>query len=233
MLAIGIFNTANAEPSLDALKETLVKEMPGLTIDSLRSTPIPGIVELVSGPDVAYVTADGTHMIQGTLFNIVKRKNLTEQTMSAVRVKEINGIPASALLVFPANGTVKHTITVFTDPSCPFCLRLNGEIQKLNDLGVTVKYALYSRSGNNTLTGRQLSEVLCSADPKLELAKFFAASSREAKGANCDRAAGLETIARIAPRVGLKGTPHIVTDTGMAFSGYQSASELLRTLQGS
>ena len=66
-----------------------------------------------------------------------------------------------------------------------------------------------------------------------ELTKFFAASSRDVKGAECRKADGLERIARLAPQVGLKGTPHIVTDKGVAFSGYQPAQELLRSLQGS
>ena len=117
---------------------------------------------------------------------------------------------------------------MFTDPSCGYCRALHAEIPKLNEMGITVKYALYARNGNGTLTGRQLTEVLCSNDPKAELTKFFAASTKDVKGAECRKADGLERIARIAPQVGLKGTPHIVTDKGLAFSGYQPAQELLQ-----
>lgn len=232
-IALSLVTSAFADTNLDELSKSLVKSMPGLTIDSLKATPVPGIYELVSGSDVAYVTADGLHMIQGTLFNVVERKNLTEQSLSTARAKQLKGLNVASLLVFPAKGKAKHTITVFTDPSCPYCLRLHSEIPKLNELGVTVRYALYSRSGTNTLTGRQLSEVLCAPDQKAELEKFFSAPSHDAKGANCKRAEELERIAKIAQQVGLKGTPHIVTDNGMAFSGYQPAQELLRTLQGS
>ena len=233
VIAMGVSTPVMADQSIDELSKTLTKSMPGLTIDSLRPTPVNGLYELVSGSEVAYVTSDGNHMIQGMLFNVPERKNLTEQTLSASRAQSLKTIDPSSLLVFPAKGAAKHTITVFTDPSCPFCVRLHGELQKLNELGITVRYALYARNGNGTLTGRQLSEVLCSADQKAELDKFFRAPSREAKGADCKKAAGLERIAKVAQQVGLKGTPHIVTDNGLALSGYQPAEELLKALQGS
>lgn len=229
----GVPTSAFADPSIADLKANLLKNMPGLTIDSLKASSVPGLYEMVSGPDVAYVTADGVHMIQGTLYNVATRKNLTEQSLSVSRAKLMQQIDSASLMVYPAVGKEKHSITVFTDPSCGYCRALHGEIPKLNELGITVKYALYARNGNGTLTGRQLTEVLCSNDPKAELTKFFAASTRDVKGAECRKADGLERIARIAPQVGLKGTPHIVTDKGLAFSGYQPPQELLRTLQGS
>lgn len=61
--------------------------MPGLTIDSLKASSVPGLYEMVSGPDVAYVTADGVHMIQGTLYSVATRKDLTEQSLSVSRAK--------------------------------------------------------------------------------------------------------------------------------------------------
>ncbi|MBV7542120.1 disulfide isomerase DsbC N-terminal domain-containing protein [Acidovorax sp. sic0104] len=225
--------SAFADQNIADLRAKLDKSMPGITIDSLRATQVPGLYEMVSGPDVAYVTADGVHMIQGTLYNVQSRKNLTEQSLSVSRVKLMQTIDPASLMVYPAVGKEKHAITVFTDPSCGYCRALHAEIPKLNELGITVKYALYARNGNGTLTGRQLTEVLCSTDQKAELTKFFNASTRDVKGAECRKAEGLERIARLAPQVGLKGTPHIVTDKGVAFSGYQPAQELLRTLQGS
>ncbi len=231
-LAIAVATPAFADPSIEELSTMLVKSMPGLTVDSLRPTPVKGLYELVSGSDIAYVTSDGSHMIQGTLFNVRERKNLTEKTLSSSRAQSLKTIDPASLVVFPAKGVAKHTITVFTDPSCPFCVRLHSELQKLNELGITVRYALYARNGNGTLTGRQLTEVLCAADQKSEIDKFFHSPSREAKGANCKKAEGLERIAKVAQQVGLKGTPHIVTDAGVAMSGYQPAEELLKSLQG-
>lgn len=217
----------------EGLAKTLQKSMPGLSIDSLRATPIPGMFELVSGGEVAYVSADGNHMIQGTLYNVPKRKNLTENSLSIGRQAAMKTLDAGSLIVYPAKGEVKHTITVFTDPSCPYCLRLHEELPKLNEMGVTVKYALYARNGGSTLTARQLNDIVCASEQKAELDKYFASPQKAAKGDSCKKAEGLERIAAIAQQVGMKGTPHIVTDTGFAISGFQPAAELVRTIEQS
>lgn len=231
VLAIGLIGTVSAAQALDDLAATLTKSMPGLNIDSIKETPMKGIYEIVSGGDVAYVSGDGTYMIQGTLFNVTKRKNLSDETLQQVRLKAIKNIDKSALIVYPAKGKALHTITVFTDPSCPYCHKLHEEITQLNDLGITVQYALYARSGNGTLTSRQLQETLCSSDPKQMIDAFFKSSQRQAKGADCSKVASLDKIAATARLVGLQGTPHIVTDSGLSFSGYRPPQEMLKVLE--
>ncbi|WP_084001991.1 DsbC family protein [Diaphorobacter sp. J5-51] len=230
-LLLGSISIACAGTGIEELEKKLTKSMPGLNVESLKETPMPGIFELVSGGDVAYVSADGVHMIQGTLFNVPERKNLSEQTLGKIRSKSVAALDANSLLVYPAKGKALHTITVFTDPSCPYCHKLHDELGKLNELGVTVKYALYARSGNGTLTGRQLQTVLCSKNPKQELDRFFKNAAQNSEGAECSKANGLEKIAKTAQQVGLQGTPHIVTDSGLSFAGYRPAEELFKVLQ--
>ena len=92
---------ASAEPDLNSVSERLVKSMPGLTVDSISESAIPGLYEVVSGGEVAYVTSDGVHMIQGTLFNVPERKNLSEKALSAQRAKALGTI-------FARHSTVQH-----------------------------------------------------------------------------------------------------------------------------
>lgn len=205
--------------------------MPGLVIDAIRPAPIPGLWELVSGGDVAYFTADGVYMIQGTLFNVQDRRNISEEALTVGRAQALASISKAALVVYPAKGKSKHTITVFTDPSCPFCQRLHAEIPALNELGVTVQYAPYARSGNGTLTNRQMQEVLCADDPKSSMESFMASPNKNSSGGDCKGAQELVLVSKVANQVGLKGTPHIVTDSGKSMSGYMPAKELLATLQ--
>lgn len=230
-LAVITSFAVHASPETDAIAQKLVKNMPGLTIDAISPSVITGLYEIVSGGDVAYVTADGMHMIQGTLFNVPERKNLSENTLSKQRAIAMKLIPESSLIVYKANGKEKQVLTVFTDPSCPFCHRLHDEIPKLNDLGITIRYALYARSGEGTLTSRQLSEAICADNPKEAINRFMANSQLNATGAKCAKSEGLEIIARTANKVGLKGTPHIIASNGYANSGFMPAAELARHFQ--
>ena len=221
---------AYAENNVQILKEKIEKSMPGLTIDSLKESPISGVYELVSAGDVAYVSGDGEHMIQGTLYNVPTKKNLTDKTLASLRKDYVKELDKTPLLIYPAKGKALHTITVFTDPSCPYCHRMNEEMQTYADAGITIRYALYARMGSNNNTSRQLQEIICAQDPKSALNIFFKASNRPSEGGDCKKVEGLNKIASLAPKLGLEGTPHIVMSNGVAFSGYQPAQELLKTL---
>lgn len=230
-LALGISGFAHADQNIAVLKEKILQAMPGLTIDALKESAIPGVYELVSAGDVAYVSKDGEHMIQGNLFNVPNKKNLTEQTLAGIRKTHLNELDDASLIVYPAKGQSLYTITVFTDPSCPYCHRMHDEMQKYNEAGITVRYALYARMGGNTNTSRQIEEIVCAAKPKDAADIFFKNSNRISEGAKCDKTQALSKITSLAPKLGLEGTPHIVMSNGMAFSGYQPVSELLKTLQ--
>lgn len=231
ILTLGFAAGAWADQSVKDLEKTITKSMPGLVVDSLKPTPLPGIYELVSGGDVAYISGDGTYMIQGTMYNVKERKNLTDATLGLIRAKAMKSLENAALVTYPAKGEVKHTITVFTDPSCPYCHRLHEEIGKLNEMGVTVNYALYARSGGGTLTSRQLQETLCSKDPKKDVERFFQNASQNSPGADCAAAKTLETIATVAKQVNLEGTPFIVMDNGRSIAGYRPAADLFAQLE--
>ena len=98
-------------------------------------------------------------------------------------------------------------------------------------MGITVQYAGYARSGNGTLTSRQLQEVLCSSDPRSTMDAFMDLPQKNATGADCKAAGELAQVSKVANQVGLKGTPHIVADSGKAFSGFMPAKDLLAALQ--
>lgn len=142
-------------------------------------------------------------------------------------MKDIN---ESELIVYKAKGKELHTITVFTDPSCPYCHRLHDEMQEYNDLGITVRYAMYSRMGNDNNTTKQLQEILCSANKKEAVDIFFKNSNRPSNGADCGKAKAIPKLAKLASKFGLEGTPHIVMDTGISFSGYKPPMDMLKTL---
>ena len=86
-LAAGDRSASASKVEVEALTAKLRKSMPGLIIDSIKPAVIPGLWELVSGGDVAYFTADGVYMIQGTLFNVQDRRNISEDALTDQRVK--------------------------------------------------------------------------------------------------------------------------------------------------
>ena len=156
---------APATPALGAdPRAALLKLLPaGSKLEDLRPSPVPGLYEFVQGADVSYLTADGKYFLDGNVYDMGSRENLTEALRSHARLTLINAVPESQMLVFsPANP--KYTITVFTDVDCQYCRKLHSEIGELNKLGVKVRYMFFPRSGPNTESWRKAEVVWCSAD---------------------------------------------------------------------
>ncbi len=106
-------------------------------------------VSLQGGPFV-YMTPDASHLIyRDELIRIDgdKAVNVTEQRLNPRRAEALAAVNDSDTVVFKAHGEQKALINVFTDIDCGYCQKLHQEVGELNDLGITVRYLAYPRSG--------------------------------------------------------------------------------------
>ena len=163
--------------------------MPGVTVDQLKATPIPGLYEFSKGADVGYVTSDGRYFLGGDLYDIKEGANLTDQRRSDVRRKVLSSLSESELIVFSPKDP-KYTITVFTDVDCGYCRKLHSQIADLNRMGVRVRYAFYPREGPGSEAWKTAEAVWCSADRQDALTRAKRGEAIKAKdcGSNSGRA---------------------------------------------
>jgi thiol:disulfide interchange protein DsbC len=215
-------------PSADP-RPALLKLLPaGSKLEDLRPSPIPGIFEFAQGADVSYITADGKYFIDGNIYDMQSRDNLTEELRTHARVAMIGAVPESEMVIFsPPNP--KYTVTIFTDVDCAFCRKLHGEIAELNRLGVRVRYMFYPRSGPGTESWRKAEAVWCSPNRNEAL-------TRAKTGAALDmtKTCGATPVKReydLGQSVGVRGTPAIFTENGDYISGYMSPRELVQELK--
>ena len=145
-------------------RAALVKLLPaGTKVEDLVPSPIPGIYQFVQGAEVSYLTADGKYYLDGNVYDMATRANLTEVLRSRARMALINAVPESEMLIFSPKNPL-YTITVFTDVDCQYCRKLHSDMAELNKLGVRVRYLFYPRTGPNTESWRKAEVVWCSAD---------------------------------------------------------------------
>jgi thiol:disulfide interchange protein DsbC len=226
-VALGLSGAAQADAAGDALAAKLKKDMPGLPLTSVTPTPVAGIYEVVAGPDVIYMTGDGKYMFQGVLVDFEARKNLTEARRTGIRADLLKQVRDEDTIVYAPMGTPKHTITVFTDPSCPYCRKLHAEVPELVKNGVKVRYVLYPRAGLDSPIGKTSIGIMCAKDRKAEMDKSLAGQAVNLPV--CDKH-NLAKILELGQMLGLEGTPYGVTDNGTVIGGYMPAAKLLETL---
>jgi thiol:disulfide interchange protein DsbC len=205
----------------------IAARIPGAKPEELRATPIPNIYELTHGADVAYVTADGKYAISGDLIDLPKNEDLTEEHRRDVRLKQIDAIPESEMLVFGPRDA-RYTVTVFTDVDCAYCRQLHSQIADYNRLGIRVRYLFYPRTGPNTESWTKAEQVWCSDNRNDALTRAKLDRPLQAKPCANNPVARDYALGR---DFGVQGTPSIVTPNGELIGGYMPPGELLQELK--
>ena len=207
----------------------LLKELPaGSKIEDLRPSPIAGLYEFVQGAEVSYITADGKYFVDGNVYDMKSRENLTEDMRAHARVAMVGAVPESEMLIFsPPNP--KYTITVFTDVDCAYCRKLHSDMAELNRLGIRVRYMFYPRTGPDTESWHKAEVVWCSPNRNDALTKAKAGAA-----VDLSKACSSNPVKReydLGQSIGVRGTPAILTDSGEYIPGYMPPHELLEQIK--
>lgn len=220
--------SAQADNAVDAKIRTAMNEvLPGLVPDSITAAPIKGLYQVAYGPKLFYVSADGRYMFSGDMYDLKKRTNLTEAYTRKARVQAIADLSKKDMIVYPAHGKVKHTITVFTDIDCPYCRKLHEGMKAMNDLGITVRYLAFPRAGIPSPSYDKAVSVWCAPDP----AKAMTLATDEGKIVPRSCAGNpVKKEYMLGEMLGVTGTPTIVLADGTLLPGYLPPQRLARLL---
>lgn len=209
------------------VRAALASLVPGeMKIESIRPAPIPGFYEAVlSGLTVVYVSADGKYLLQGTLLDMAKRENLTEDARAAQRRGMLDAVSADQSILF-APKDPKYTVTVFTDVDCGYCRRLHQQIGEYNRLGIAVKYLFFPRTGLGSESFEKAVSVWCSPDRRQALTE--AKTGAALPSADCDNPVAADY--QLGRDVGVEGTPAVYTADGVQLGGYVAPQQMLQRL---
>jgi thiol:disulfide interchange protein DsbC len=206
---------------------------PGATISHVGPAPVPGFYQALVQGSMVYVSADGTYVMAGTLYDAPAQRNLTRRRMDTVRRETLAAVPASDYLTY-APAHPKFTVTVFTDIDCGYCRVFHQQMAAYNAEGIAVHYLFWPRSGIKAVpSGRETPSyvkavsVWCAQDRK----KAF---DQAKVGATVPVAKCPNPIAReyrLGERIGVDATPTIIAGDGSVVGGYLSPSQLLHALR--
>jgi thiol:disulfide interchange protein DsbC len=217
------------QPAAADPRVALLKLLPaGSKLEDLRPSPIAGIYEFTQGAEISYLTADGKYFIDGNLYDMKSRDNLTEALRTHARVALINSVPESEMLIFsPPNP--KYTITVFTDVDCAYCRKLHSEMAEINRMGIRVRYMFFPRTGPGTESWKKAEVVWCSPNRNEALTRAKAGATLDMNKICAPTPVKREY--ELGENIGVRGTPAIITESGDYIAGYMEPRELLDQLK--
>jgi len=101
---------------LAVIKQKLSQRLPDLPpIESARTTPMNGLIELKAGASVLYTDANGDYLIEGQLLDTKSQRNLTEERLDEINKVDFGTLPFKDAVVWKS-GTGKRRLVVFADP---------------------------------------------------------------------------------------------------------------------
>lgn len=138
-------------------------------------------------------------------------------------------IPVSERIVFNATRPVRNRIVVFTDIECPYCRKFHQQLGQYLQAGIEVQYVFYPRAGRDSPAFAKAVAVWCAADRQAALARAF--DDRTFVTRTCENPVAAHY--ELAVRLGLLGTPALITEDGEVMYGALSVSRLLERLTAS
>lgn len=226
LLALTLPAMLLAQPSAEQIEKTMSQVFEAKP-DFIGASPVAGLYEVRIAGQIFYVTADGSHLLNGELFSIKDRINLTERSRGESRLDAINGLNQNEMIQYPAKGEEKHVITVFTDIDCGYCRRMHRGMKEMNELGITVRYMAFARSAPGSASYNKLVGVWCSKDRNDAMDK--AKLQGEVSNPLCENNPVAKHM-EIGQGLGVRGTPAILLQNGVLLPGYLPPQQLLEEL---
>jgi thiol:disulfide interchange protein DsbC len=209
------------------IRKSFAERMPNMPkIDEVRPGPVPGLWEIRLGNEVRYTDATGSYLIEGEIFDVKGKKNLTEERVTQLNRVDFAALPVKDALMWK-NGSGKRRIAVFADPNCGYCKRFEKSLQEMKD--VTVYTFLIPILGGDS--PEKTRAIWCAKDgAQAWLSWMLKGEAPPKPAAGCDEAA-IERNLALSRKIHVNGTPAILLEDGSRIPGAVGAVELERRLQ--
>nr|WP_228704339.1 DsbC family protein [Marinobacter daqiaonensis] len=220
---------AYAETPEETITRRLAETVPSLVVSGVSESEVPGLYEVrTNNREMIYATEDGEYILAGELLQLTDKGivNVTERARAGERADTMAEFGDDGVIRYPADGEQKAVVSVFTDIDCPYCRKLHDEMDRINELGITVDYYAFPRSGPGTPSFAKYESVWCADDQQAAMDK--AKAGEKIADRSCDNP--VEAQYDLGRRVGVTGTPAIVLEDGNVVRGYVPAEQLAEGL---
>ena len=187
----------------------------------MNKSPIPGLYEVVTGDHIFYTDESAQYLIDGSMFDLKARRNLTEARSRALFAVDFNKLPLNlAIKKVKGNGTRK--MAYFTDPNCGYCKKLEQELKNVDD--VTLYLFLYPIFPGSE---EKVQAVWCSKD-RVKAWNDLMLNGIQPAAAKCDTPTA--QVKQLGAKLKVNGTPALIFADGVINPGYMPAAQLEQAL---
>jgi thiol:disulfide interchange protein DsbC len=219
---IGMFSLLNGLSALsfanvETLKNNLNQQYPNIHVSNIQTTEMTGLYSASLDQQIIYLDETAQHMFIGSMVRLKDQKNLTKDLVLKQNSIDWKQLPLKdAIKTVKGNG--KQQLAIFSDPNCPYCKKLEVELDKLND--VTIYTFIYPLKAQSLAVSKQ---IWC--DPNQAYAwKNLLQKNVQPKEKSC--ANPIDRNLELGKKLGIEGTPTLIFGNGLKMVGGRSAEEI-------
>lgn len=168
--------------------------------------------------NLVVLTSDKRAFFDANIIRLSDMTDIREELEMRVNIVDWSELPLKdAIKKVKGNG--KQKIAIFSDPHCPFCKRLEKNLQELDN--VTIYTFLFPIKPDAM---RIAKKFWCDSNPQYAWDNFMLKGIQPKAAETC--ATPVERNLTLGNKLGLQGTPAIILSNGMILPGAYSAPDL-------
>ena len=215
------FSCAHADDTAK-LKQTLEKNLPNVKIGAIKKLPYTALYQVVgNGINVFYTDASGNVAFFGKMVDLKNKVNLTDEESQKLRTVDFASLPFKDAFV-RVKGNGKRKLAIFSDPDCPFCKRLERELENVDNVTIyTFLYPLNIHPDSH----RKAGQIWCAKDSAKAWDDWMLKQKPLPSGeAKCKTP--IKAIAALAKKLWITGTPGLIFSNGKLVPGVPQQNQL-------
>lgn len=215
-----------------SVKAALQKKYPQMQVQSVVKTPLVGIYEIFTDGQIIYSDEKAAYLFIGSdpqssakLIDTERKFDLTEERLSKLNAINFEQLPLN-LAFKRVKGNGSRKLAVFSDPDCPFCKRVEGDLAKLDN--VTIYTFLYPIDSLHPQARDKSKRIWCSSDRVKAWDDALLRGVTPSASPNCENP--VDRTVDLGNKYRVTGTPTLVFVDGTRIPGAISTEQIEQKL---
>ena len=211
-----------------SVRKAFAAKFPKADVQSVTKLPYLGLYEVVISNEIVYTDENFEYIIyEGNIIDTKTDRNLTAERKRKLAVIPFNELPLE-MAFKKVKGKGERKMAVFSDPDCPFCKRIEGDLAKLDN--VTIYMFLFPIDGLHPQASDKAKRIWCSPDKVKAWDDYLNKGIAPTAAPTCDNP--VDKLVEFGSRRGINATPTLVFANGERVPGAISAAQIEKLLSG-
>lgn len=220
-------NIAGADEN--SIRKAVQTKFPRANVQSVTKLPYLGLYEVAINNDILYADENFDYIIyDGNIIETKTDRNLTEEKKRKLSMIPFEDLPLD-LAFKKVKGKGERKMAVFTDPDCPFCKRIEGDLAKLDN--VTIYFFLFPIDSLHPQATDKAKRIWCSPDKIKAWDEYMTKGVAPAAAPTCDNP--VDKLVDFGAKHGINATPTLIFANGDRVPGAISAAQIDKLLSAS